>query len=146
MGYNKCVTLIDDLNEGDDLSVLTFIPTSKCSTRSTRNGCARLCITRGTMAVLKKHIWCSTIGTMSFSVDLLVLGAVSSLSYIHLYAQTNGAYVVEEEYDEEHGSYEISDVWNVVRPYVDKIDMLLDVYGIYYPKPGEVRIVIWFDS
>lgn len=65
---------------------------------------------------------------------------------LNLYAQTDGAYVVEEEYDDECGSYEIADVWNVVRPYVDKIDMLLDAYGIYYPKPGEVRIVIWFDS
>ena len=30
--------------------------------------------------------------------------------------------------------------------FVERIDFVLDLYWIFYPKPNDIRIVIWFDS
>lgn len=65
---------------------------------------------------------------------------------LNLYADTNKAFENEEVYDVNSGTYYVTNKYNVVRPFVDTIDMILEAYGIYYPKPGEVRIVIWFDN
>lgn len=63
---------------------------------------------------------------------------------LNLYADTDKAFEEEEEHWIAAKKY-TTDRYNVVRPFVDKIDMILDAYGVYYPKPGEVRIVMWFD-
>lgn len=65
---------------------------------------------------------------------------------LNLYADTNKAFENEEVYDADNGTYYVTNKYNVVRPFIDTIDMILEAYGIYYPKPGEVRIVIWFDN
>ena len=39
-----------------------------------------------------------------------------------------------------------SQTCNVVKPFIDAIDVVLEAYSIYYPDPGDVRIVMWFDS
>lgn len=65
---------------------------------------------------------------------------------MNLYANTDKAFENEEVYDADSGTYYVTNKYNVVRPFVNTIDMILEAYGIYYPKPGEVRIVIWFDN
>lgn len=65
---------------------------------------------------------------------------------LKLYADTDRAFVEDEIYDIDKDEYVVDDRWNVVRPFIDTIDIILEAYGIYCPKPGEVRIVMWFDS
>ena len=35
---------------------------------------------------------------------------------------------------------------DALAPLVNAVDQILDMNWIFYPKPGEVRIVMWFDS
>lgn len=63
---------------------------------------------------------------------------------LNLYSDTAKAFVEEHEYDVESDEYVVVDKYNVARPFVDKIDLILEAYNIYYPKPGEVRIIMWF--
>lgn len=65
---------------------------------------------------------------------------------LNLYADTDKAFVDDYVYNLDNDEYEVDDRWNIVRPFVDTIDKIIEAYGIYYPKPGEVRIVMWFDS
>ena len=64
---------------------------------------------------------------------------------LKLYSKTDDAYVEDEVYDDDNG-FTIVDSWNGVEQYINAIDIILEAYGIYYPVPGEVRIVIWFDA
>lgn len=64
---------------------------------------------------------------------------------LSLYADTDKAFTEELEYDVGSDEYVVVDKCNVVRPFVDKIDLILEAYDIYCPKPGEVRIIMWFD-
>lgn len=52
-------------------------------------------------------------------------------------AQTPGA-ISDDEDDEEP--------YNPVAEYLAKVNAILQAYDVYYPNPGEVRIVMWFDS
>lgn len=36
--------------------------------------------------------------------------------------------------------------YNILNLFIDRVTMLLDFYNIYVPRPGEVRVVMWFDS
>lgn len=62
------------------------------------------------------------------------------------YSQTERAIVKYELYNVESDEYIMVDSWNVVELFIDAIDKVLEAYGIYCPDPGDVRIVIWFDS
>ena len=62
------------------------------------------------------------------------------------YSQTERAIVEYELYNADLDEYIMTDRWNAVEPFIDAIDKVLEAYGIYYPDPGDVRIVIWFDS
>lgn len=63
-----------------------------------------------------------------------------------LYSQTENAFVTNDLYDVEKDEYVLHDKWNVVEPFIAAINMILEAYGVYYPDPGDVRIVMWFDS
>lgn len=65
---------------------------------------------------------------------------------LNLYADTDKAYFEYEIYDADKDEWIVDSKQNVVRPYIDKIDMILEAYHMWYPKPGEVRIIMWFDS
>ena len=65
---------------------------------------------------------------------------------LSLYAAGEHAYVDDVEYDEENKEYVTTDRYNVVEPYLNSIRMVLESYEVYYPRPGDARIVIWFDS
>lgn len=45
------------------------------------------------------------------------------------------------EYDED--DYSTSDLLD---GFINCIDTVLEAYGIYYPKPNEIRVIMWFDS
>lgn len=63
-----------------------------------------------------------------------------------LYSQTEKAIVENELYNADLDEYIMTDRWNVVEPFINAIDKVLEAYGIYCPEPGDVRIIIWFDS
>ena len=42
--------------------------------------------------------------------------------------------------------YDILDLPNRLTDFMNCIKMVLNAYDIYYPKPGEVRAIMWFDS
>lgn len=62
-------------------------------------------------------------------------------------ARTPEAYVTKYNFDEEdEEGNPVEEKVNVVQPWVDNIDILLDMYFVYPQQPGDVRIVIAFDS
>lgn len=65
---------------------------------------------------------------------------------LRLYAKTPEAQVIEDcTYDEDDNIIE-KKTRNVLDGFLESINLTLDAYNIWYPKPGDVRIVIWFDS
>ena len=62
-------------------------------------------------------------------------------------ARTPEAYVVDYWADEDDDDDEDKPLpkMNVLQPWVDSMRVVLDAYGIYYPKPGEVIVDIYFD-
>lgn len=63
-----------------------------------------------------------------------------------LYSRTEKVIVEYELYNADLNEYIIVDGRNAVEPFINAIDKVLEAYGIYYPEPGDVRIIIWFDS
>lgn len=53
----------------------------------------------------------------------------------------------EELYDNvECDVCDVIDLCKRLHGFVNDIEMVLNAYDIYYPKPGDIRIVMWFDS
>lgn len=47
------------------------------------------------------------------------------------------------EYDDEDDTISLCERLN---DFMNDIEKVLNAYDIYYPKPGDIRIVMWFDS
>lgn len=51
--------------------------------------------------------------------------------------------IFDNEYDDEDDTISLCERLN---GFMNDIEKVLNAYDIYYPKPGDVRIVMWFDS
>lgn len=51
--------------------------------------------------------------------------------------------IFDNEYDDED---DINSLCKRLDGFMNDIEKVLNAYDIYYPKPGDIRIVMWFDS
>lgn len=51
--------------------------------------------------------------------------------------------IFDNEYDDEDDTISLCERLN---GFMNDIEKVLNAYDIYYPKPGDIRIVMWFDS
>lgn len=51
--------------------------------------------------------------------------------------------IFDNEYDDEDDTISLCERLN---GFMSDIEKVLNAYDIYYPKPGDIRIVMWFDS
>lgn len=65
---------------------------------------------------------------------------------LRLYAKTPEAQVVEDEIYDEEGNIVETKTRNVLDGLLESINLTLDAYHIWFPNPGDVRVVMWFDS
>ena len=81
-------------------------------------------------------------------------------AYAYMFSQLKEAVVERDMYkkiaernsddklihDDYHDKSEVVNLSNSLSGFVNCISNVLDAYGIWYPKPYEVRVVMWFDS
>lgn len=64
-----------------------------------------------------------------------------------MFAQTQGAFIIDDTADFDYDEKPIEE-WprkNVVQPWVDNLRVVLDMYEVYCPHPGDIIIQIGFD-
>lgn len=63
---------------------------------------------------------------------------------LNAWAETSKVMVPHYDFESDDEEVKITR-YNVLQPWLNDISFVLNAYGLWYPKPGEIVIQVWFD-